>query len=66
MDAKQIMKIFEDTAYVRMGGSPEELKAAEYLQAKCAELGVPAEIVSFDVDMANLQEAQFLADGVSI
>lgn len=32
MDAKQIMKIFEDTAYVRMGGSMEELKAAEYLR----------------------------------
>ena len=66
MDAKQIMKIFEDTAYVRMGGSPEELKAAEYLQAKCAEQGVQAEIVPFDVDMATMQEAQFLADGVSI
>ena len=66
MDAKQIMKIFEDTAYVRMGGSPEELKTAEYLQAKCAEQGVQAEIVPFDVDMATMQEAQFLADGVSI
>ena len=25
-------KIFEDTAYVRMGGSQEELKCAEYLK----------------------------------
>ena len=66
MDAKRIMKIFEDTAYVRMGGSPEERKAAEYLQAKCAELGVQARIVPFDVDMANLQEAVFLADGEAV
>ena len=26
MKAKQIMKIFEETAYVRMGGSQEELQ----------------------------------------
>ena len=66
MDAKQIMKIFEDTAYVRMGGSPEELKAAEYLQTKCAEMGAQAQIVPFDVDMATMQEAVFLADGESV
>ena len=66
MDAKQIMKIFEDTAYVRMGGSMEELKAAEYLQSKCAELGLKAEIVPFDVDMATIQEAKLLIDGEEI
>ena len=38
MDAKKIMKIFEDTAYVRMGGSDEELRAAKYLQSLCAVL----------------------------
>ena len=66
MDAKQIMKIFEDTAYVRMGGSMEELKAAEYLKGKCAELGLNAEIVPFDVDMATIQEAKLLIDGEEI
>ena len=66
MDAKQIMKIFEDTAYVRMGGTVEELKAAEYLKAKCAELGLNAEIVPFDVDMATIQEAKLLVDGQEI
>jgi len=66
MDAKQIMKIFEDTAYVRMGGSMEELKAAEYLKGKCAELGFNAEIVPFDVDMATIQEAKLFLDGQEI
>ena len=66
MDAKQIMKIFEDTAYVRMGGSMEELKAAEYLKGKCKELGFTAEIVPFDVDMATIQEAKLLVDGQEI
>ena len=66
MQPKDIMKIFEDTAYVRMGGSPEERKAAEYIRAKCAEMGCEAEIIPFDVDMAAMEEAVFLADGESI
>ena len=66
MDAKQIMKIFEDTAYVRMGGSVEELKAAEYIKACCAELGLEARIEGFEVDMATIQEATFEADGASV
>ena len=45
MDAKQIMQIFADTAYVRTGGSPEELRTAEYLRDKAAELGLSARLV---------------------
>ncbi len=66
MNAKQIMKIFEDTAYVRMGGTTEELRAAEYLRAQCAEMGLDATIEPFDVDMATIHEATFLADGLTI
>ena len=66
MDAKQIMKIFEDTAYVRMGGSMEELKAAEYLRDCCARMGLKAEIQSFDVDMATMQQAVLTVDGAEI
>ena len=66
MTAKEIMKIFEDTAYVRMGGTEEELKAARYLADYCAKWGLQASIEEFDVDMANIQEAVFEADGVSV
>ena len=66
MNAKEIMKIFEDTAYVRMGGSAEELRAAKYLQEQCAKLGLTATIEEFDVDMATMEQADFLADGVSV
>ena len=66
MNAKEIMKIFEDTAYVRMGGSAEELRAAKYLQEQCAKLGLTATIEEFDVDMATMEKAEFLADGVSV
>ena len=66
MDAKQIMKIFEDTAYVRMGGSPEELQAAQYIQQQVAAMGMTAAIEGFPVQMAMLQEAQLLIDGCPI
>ena len=66
MDSKQIMKIFEDTAYVRMGGSVEEYKAAEYLKSCCAAMGLKAEIEGFEVDMATMQEAVFEADGAAV
>ena len=66
MNAKQIMQIFTDTAYTRTGGSPEELKCAEYLVGKCAEMGLEARIEPFAVPMATMQEAAFLVDGKQI
>ena len=66
MDTKKIMQIFDDTAYIRMGGSPEELKAAEYLRDKCAELGLEAHIEDFPVQMATMQEAALTVDGQSV
>lgn len=66
MDAKQIRKLFEDTAYVRMGGSREEYRTAEYLRDKVAAMGLQAEIVPFEVPMADIHEAVFEADGVAV
>ncbi len=66
MDSQYIMQIFKDTAYVRMGGSGEELRCAEYLKDQCAKLGLQAHIEAFEVDMANIQEAQLLIDGHSV
>ena len=66
MNAKEIMKIFEDTAYVRMGGSDSELRCAKYLAEYCEKFGMKAEIEAFPVDMATMEEASFEVDGVSI
>ena len=66
MDAKQIMKLFADTAYVRMGGSEEELKCAEYLKKCCEDMGLEAKLEAFSVDMATIQEAVLLVDGKEI
>lgn len=66
MNESQIMKIFADTAYVRTGGSPEELHCARYLQQQCADMGLEARLESFPVDMATIHQAQLLVDGVEI
>ena len=66
MNSQEIMKIFEQTAYVRMGGSAEELQTARYLQSKCAELGLTAALESFEVDMAEMQKAVLVVDGQEI
>lgn len=63
---KEMMQYFRDTAYVRLGGSPEELKAAEYLVSCCKEFGGEAKIETFPVDMATLETAEFYADGEKI
>ena len=66
MNAKEIMKIFEDTAYVRMGGTDSELRCAKYLVECCEKIGLKAEIEAFSVPMATMKEAVFEADGVSV
>ena len=60
MDINKINKIFEETAYVRMGGSKEELKCAEYIKEQCKDLE------SFEVEMADMKEATLLIDGEEI
>lgn len=63
MNQKKINRIFRETAYVRTGGSGEELKCAEYIVSQCAELGLSAKIVPFEVDMAEIEEAKLIVDG---
>ena len=66
MDAKTIETIIAETAYVRMGGSQEELRCAKYLQDKCKELGYQAVLEPFTVDMATMKNAVLTVDGKQI
>ena len=66
MNSQQIMRIFEDTAYIRMGGRPEEKKTADYLVRKLEELGLKAAVESFEVPLGDVEEAVLLADGEPI
>lgn len=66
MNISEIAKIFKDTAYVRMGGSPEETKTAQYLADYCKQFGLTAEAETFEVDMADIQQASLVVDGKEI
>lgn len=66
MEDQKIMDIFKDTAYIRTGGSEEELRCAEYLKQQCAALGLEAAIEPFEVQMATVQQAQLTVDGRSV
>lgn len=66
MNAENIMKVFSDTAYIRVGGRPEEKKAAEYLRQRVVEFGLEAALEPFDVPLGDIEEAMLLVDGVSI
>lgn len=66
MNKKKLANIFRQTAYVRMGGTAEELRCAEYLKQLCAELGLEAKIEGFPVQMSNIEEATLVVDGKNI
>ena len=66
MDKKLIQKIFTDTAYIRTGGSPEELKAAEYIRDICRGFGAEPSIEEFDVQMATMHTDTLTVDGVAV
>ena len=66
MTGTQIMKIFDDTAYIRTGGSPAEKKAAEYIAEEVRKLGLTPTLESFDVEMSTMQNACLTVDGREI
>ncbi len=66
MTNAQLRKIFDDTAYVRTGGSAEELRTAEYLQKVCKDMGMEAYLEAFTVELAKVEEAVLTIDGKEI
>ena len=66
MNSNKILEIFDQTAYVRTGGSSEELKTARYLLKQIAAFGVEAGLEPFEVQMGDIEEADLEIDGISI
>jgi len=66
MTNQRMEQLFQDTAYVREGGSPEEKRAAAYLVARCGDFGAQATQVPFEVDVTDIQEASLTVDGLTI
>jgi hypothetical protein len=52
MDTLKINQILQDTAYIRTGGSQEELRCAQYIVDECAKLELQATIEPFAVPMS--------------
>ena len=66
MTHEQLRQLFLDTDYPHVSGTPEELKAAEYLKACCEALGVPARLEGFRVAMAEMAACSVTADEAEI
>ena len=66
MENNTILKILQDTAYVRTGGSAEERRCANYIVERCAEMGLSARLEGFSVPMSTIHEAKLLVDGKEI
>ena len=47
-------ELLNEMSFVRVAGSPEDLKCAEILKAHCDAAGVPAVIEDFEVDVVNV------------
>lgn len=66
MEQNTIMQIFKDTAYIRTGGSEQELQCAEYLAEKAKQFGADVKILPFDVPMSHIRQARLEVDGQEI
>lgn len=55
--AYKSFELLKNLYFVRTGGSPEELKAANIIKAECEKLGVPAVLESFKVDGCDIKKA---------
>ena len=66
MNTKALKQIFTDTDFVHRSGTPEELRVAEYLKARCEAFGATARIEAFPVPMAEIEETHVFADGKEI
>lgn len=66
MNKKNLMRTFRETAYVRRGGTADELKAAEYIKERCREFGAEAYIEPFKVQMGDVKSASLTIDGKAV
>lgn len=57
-DENRAFALLNKIGFTRMGGTPEELKAAEILKEECESFGLAASIEPFDIQMATV-EAEF-------
>ena len=59
VSSKRAWENLNNLSYVRVTGSPEELKAAQYLKEQCEKNGVEAHLESYEIDMPKVTYASF-------
>jgi Iap family predicted aminopeptidase len=62
----QSFDLLEKMAYVRTGGSKEELQCAEFIKKEVEKQNVSAEIVPFEIDGYTIKNARLIVDGNEI
>lgn len=63
MKVKDVKQILKDTAYTHTAASPEEMKCLEYLQERCARIGLQTKVEAFPIERANIRSATLTVDG---
>ena len=66
MNCKDVWSIIDGTAYVRTGGSAEELRCAQFLEEKCRALGLRTMLEPFAIDLYRDEVARLTVDGKEI
>ena len=66
MNTREIKKILDDTAYVRTGGSAEELRCAEYISSRCADMGLETELEAFSIPVYTDKGSSLRIDGKEV
>lgn len=66
MNPNEIMKILEETSYIRTSGTEQELRCARYIQDVVSSFGCTAELQPFPVPMAKIHAAELTVDGKRI
>ena len=52
-------KTLEELSFIRVAGTDEELKAAEFLKADCEKMEIEAVLESFEIEMPEITKATF-------
>jgi len=66
METKEIKQILKETSYVRLGGSENEKKCAQYLADRCADYGLKPVIDPFPITMYDIECERLTVNGKSI
>lgn len=57
MDKTRAWELLKQMSFVRVAGTPEDLKTAQLLKSVCDDAGIPAVIEDFEIDVVNVKTA---------